>query len=332
MAQKSGFFKKLIIIVLVFIGIGAVLKAGSGMFGEQEKKLTAKNTILQLEMNGVILNGKRFLKNLKKYSDDSKVKAIVININSPGGSVGPSQEIYHHIKQVREELKKPIVCVTTGVMASGAYYSAVACDKIVVAPGALVGSIGVIMEFANLEKLYDWAKVSRYSITSGKFKDSGAEYRGMRADEKELFQNMINEVYAQFKGTVAKERKLKDEVVSEYADGRVFTGAFAVKTGFADQEGFLDDAIKLAAEMAKLDKKDYDVFEVPKKKMSIFDFGDKDSDDDLNSLAEYADLLKGKAAVAAGVTPGMNVEGAVKYLLRAKYLNQPLYLMPGYWE
>ncbi|WP_413558103.1 signal peptide peptidase SppA [Bdellovibrio sp. HCB209] len=331
MAQKNGFFKKLIIIILVFIGIGAVLKAGSGMFGEQEKKLSAKNTILQLEMNGVILNGKRFLKNLKKYSDDNRVKAIVININSPGGSVGPSQEIFHHIKKVREELKKPIVCVTTGVMASGAYYSAIACDKIVVAPGALVGSIGVIMEFANLEKLYDWAKVSRYSITSGKFKDSGAEYRAMRADEKELFQSMINEVYAQFRGAVAKERNLKDDVVSQYADGRVFTGSTAVKVGFADQEGFLDDAIKLAADLAKLGK-DYDVFEVPKKKMSIFDFGDKDAEDDLNSLAEYADILKGKAAVAAGINPGVNMEGAVKYLLRAQYLNQPLYLMPGYWE
>ncbi|WP_413575373.1 signal peptide peptidase SppA [Bdellovibrio sp. HCB290] len=331
MAQKNGFFKKLIIIILVFIGIGALLKAGSGMLGEQEKTLSAKNTILHLEMNGVILNGKRFLKNLKKYSEDNRVKAVVININSPGGSVGPSQEIYHEIKKVRDELKKPVVCVTTGVMASGAYYSAVACDKIVVAPGALVGSIGVIMEFANLEKLYDWAKVSRYSITSGKFKDSGAEYRPMREDEKNLFQNMINEVYAQFKGTVAKERKLKDDVVSEYADGRVFTGATAVKVGFADQEGFFDDAVSLAAELAKLGK-DYDVFEVPKKKMSIFDFGGREGEDDLNSLVEFADVLKGKAAIAAGITPGVNMESAVKYLLRSQYLNQPLYMMPGYWE
>ncbi len=125
------------------------------------------------------------------------------------------QEIYHEIKKVRDELKE--ACDLRDNRSdgeSGAYYSAVACDKIVVAPGALVGSIGVIMEFANIEKLYDWAKISRFSITSGKFKDSGAEYRAMREDEKALFQSMIDEVYAQFKTTVMKERNLKEDVVT----------------------------------------------------------------------------------------------------------------------
>ncbi len=323
--MKDGFLKKLFIIILVFFGMGLLLKVGGEFFGESEKKVSSRNSILHLDMNGVILNGKRFLSNLKKYKDNNHIKAIVININSPGGSVGPSQEIYHEIKKAREELKKPIICVTTGVMASGAYYSAIACDKIVVAPGALVGSIGVIMEFANLEKLYDWAKVSRYSITSGRFKDSGAEYRGMREDEKALFQNMINEVYAQFKGAVQKERHLKEDIVNEYADGRVFTGSTAVKLGFADQEGFFDDAVKLAAKEAKLGD-NYDVFEIPKKKMSIFDWGGKEVDDDINALVGYADQLKSKA------NSGVNVDVAVKYLLRAQYLNQPLYMMPGYWE
>lgn len=322
--MQGSFFKKLIIVFLVFVGLGALLKMSGDFFGSPEKHVTAKNTILHLEMNGVILNGKKFIKNLKKYRDDDKVKAILISINSPGGSVGPSQEIFSEIKRVREDLKKPVICVSTGVMASGAYYAAVGCDKIVVAPGALVGSIGVIMEFANLEKLYDWAKISRYSITSGKFKDSGAEYRPMRDDERVLFQSMIDEVYAQFKGTVAAERKLKDDVVSEYADGRVFTGSTAVKMGFADQEGFFEDAVKLAAETAKLGD-NYELFEVPKKKVSIFDLGGSDNEDDLNSLAEFADVLKGKSF-------GPDMEGAMKYILRAKYLNQPLLLMPGYWE
>lgn len=323
--MKGSFFKKLVVVVLVFVAIGFILKWSGGMFGESEKQLTSKNTILQLDMNGVIMNGKKFLKNLKKYKDDDRIKAIVININSPGGAVGPSQEIFHAIKMAREETKKPVICVSTGVMASGAYYSAVACDKIVVAPGALVGSIGVIMEFANLEKLYDWAKVSRYSITSGKFKDSGAEYRGMRDDEKALFQNMIDEVYAQFKTTVMTERKLKDDVVSEYADGRVFTGATAVKVGFADQVGFFDDAIKLAAKEANLGD-NYEVFEVPKKRMSIFDLGGGETEDDVNSLADYADLLKGQASASK------SVEAAVKYIMKTEYMNQPLYMMPGYWN
>ncbi|NUN06941.1 MAG: signal peptide peptidase SppA [Bdellovibrio sp.] len=323
--MKSGsFFKKLIIVMLVFFTIGFFLNLNGGMFGESEKKVTAKNTILHLEMNGVILNGKKFLKNLKKYRDEDKVKAVLISINSPGGSVGPSQEIFAEIKRVRDELKKPVVCVSTGVMASGAYYAAAACDKIVVAPGALIGSIGVIMEFANIEKLYDWAKISRYSITSGKFKDSGAEYRAMREDERALFQNMIDEVYAQFKGTVMTERKLKEDVVTEYADGRVFTGATAVKIGFADKEGFYDDAVKLTAELAGLGD-NYDVFEVPKKRMSIFDLGGDEAQDDVNAMAEYADVLKGKSF-------GPDIEGAMKFVLRTKFMGQPLMILPGTWE
>lgn len=322
--KNNGFLKKLIIVMVVFFAIGFILNLKGGFFGESEKKVTAKNTILHLEMNGVILNGKKFLKNLKKYKGDDKVKAILISINSPGGAVGPSQEIFAEIKKVREELKKPVVCVSTGVMASGAYYSAVGCDKIVVAPGALVGSIGVIMEFANIEKLYDWAKISRYSITSGKYKDSGAEYRAMREDERTLFQNMIDEVYGQFKSTVMKERNLKEDVVTEHADGRVFTGATAVKLGFADQEGFYDDAVKLAAEMAHLGD-NYDVFDVPKKRVSIFDLGESEREDDINSMADYADVLKGKSF-------GPDLEGAMKFVLRTKYLNQPLMLMPGTWE
>lgn len=322
--MKGSFLKRLFVILLIFIGIGALLKLGGNFFGEPEKKLTSKNTILHLEMNGIILNGKKFLKNLKKYRDDKKVKAVLISINSPGGAVGPSQEVYSEIKRIRDEIKKPVVCVSTGVMASGAYYSAVACDKIIVAPGALVGSIGVIMEFANIEKLYDWAKISRFSITSGKYKDSGAEYRSMRDDEKALFQSMIDEVYSQFRTTVMTERKLSEEVVAEYADGRVFTGATAVKMGFADKVGFFEDAVKVAAEMANLGE-DYELFEIPKKRMSIFDLGDSDREDDINGLSEYSDLLKNKAA-------GVDVESAIKFILRTKYLNQPLYLLPGSWE
>jgi protease-4 len=322
--MRGSFLKRLFIILLVFIGIGGLLKLGGSFFGEPDKKLTAKNTILHLEMNGIILNGKKFLKNLKKYRDDKKVKAVLISINSPGGAVGPSQEVYTEIKRIRDELKKPVVCVSTGVMASGAYYSAVACDKIIVAPGALIGSIGVIMEFANIEKLYDWAKISRFSITSGKYKDSGAEYRSMRDDERALFQSMIDEVYGQFKTTVMTERKLSDEVVTEYADGRVFTGATAVKMGFADKVGFFDDAVKVAAELGNLGE-DYELFEIPKKRMSIFDLGDSDQEDDINTLSEYSDLLKGK-------TSALDIESALKFILRTKYLNQPLYLLPGSWE
>lgn len=321
MARTSS-FKKFFIIVFVFIGIGAVLRMGSEWVGSDEKSVTAKNTILHLELKGVILNGKKFIKNLDKYASNDKVKAVVVEINSPGGAVGPSQEIFHAIKSVREQLKKPIICVTTGIMASGGYYAAAGCDKIVVAPGALVGSIGVIMEFANLEKLYDWAHISRFTITSGKFKDSGAEFRAMRDDERALFQSMIDEVYGQFKTTVMEARNLKEDVMLEYADGRVFTGTTAVKMGFADQEGYFKDAIKLAADIAQLGE-DYTVFEVPKRKMSIFDLGETDEEDSLNGLSEVAKALSSKQSA---------IEAVSKKVLRTELLNQPLYLMPGYWE
>ncbi len=319
--MKRSFFGRWMVIVLVIVGLISILRMGISWFGnEEDSKVTHKNTIVHMDLVGVIYNGKKFIKNLKKYEGDNNVKAVVININSPGGAVGPSQEVYTEIKRFREISKKPVVCVSTGIMASGAYYSAVACDRIIVAPGALVGSIGVIMEFANLEKLYDWAKISRYTITSGKFKDSGAEYRSMRDDERALFQNMIDEVYAQFKNTVMDSRKLKEEVMLKYADGRVFTGAKAVELGFADAVGTFEDGVAAAAEMAGLGK-NYELYEVPKKKRSIFDLGDSSEDDPINSLID-SKLNGGEMAV----------KKLLKVAVKAELLNQPLYLMPGFWS
>lgn len=276
----------------------------------------SKNQILNLEINGVIMNGKSFLKKLKKYKKDPAIKAIVIDINSPGGAVGPSQEIYYEIIRAKKETKKPIVCVSTGLMASGGYYSALACDKIIVAPGAMIGSIGVIMEFANLEKLYDWAKVQRYTITSGKFKDSGSEYRAMRDDERQLFQDMINEVYGQFKKTVMISRNLSDEEVSKYADGRVMTGSKAVELKFADAEGTFEDAVRMAAQMAKLGD-DYKVVKPLKSKENWYEMiFDNREEDELNS------------STPAGLFSTSHI---IKNIFKTELLNQPLFMMPGYW-
>jgi protease-4 len=321
--MKKSFLAKVVIVALVFLVLGFLLKRGGSYFSadEDDAKIdVAKNSILHMELSGVIMNGKRFIKNLNKYKKEKNIKAIVININSPGGSVGPSQEIFAEIKRTKEETKKPIICVSTGIMASGAYYSAVACDKIVVAPGALVGSIGVIMEFANLEKLYDWAKITRFTITSGRFKDSGNEFRTMRDDEKALFQSMIAEVYQQFRTTVKEARKLDDKIMDQYADGRVFTGTAAVKLGFADQEGMFEDAIKLAAAEAKLGN-DFEVIEIPKRKKSILDFGDTSEDDPVNSVAQIKGLFADQA-----------IGQSVEKVFRMKYLNQPMMIMPGFWN
>lgn len=315
-------FVKLLIVLLVIVGIISLIRMGFKDRGD-DKMVITKNGILQLELEGVIMNGKKFLKNLKKYREDKNVKAILVVIDSPGGSVGPSQEIYAELLRTRQEFKLPVICVSNGLVASGAYYSAAACDKLVVAKGALVGSIGVIMSFANLEKLYDWAKVTRYSITSGKFKDSGAEYRSMRADEKELFQSMINDVFSQFKADIVAARKMKPQVVDQFADGRVFTGAKAVELGFADQIGSYQDAVNLTAQIAKLGK-DYEVFEVPKKKRSIFDFGTEDHEDPLNSVNENTKIF-------GLFNQAPSAKDLIKEFVKSQSLNQPVLLMPGYW-
>ncbi|MGZ5280177.1 MAG: signal peptide peptidase SppA [Pseudobdellovibrionaceae bacterium] len=302
------------VLLFVFASLFVFLVGSSAisLFGGSDQKLhmLTKNSILHLKLEGVIIDGERFLKALKKYREENEIKAIVIEINSPGGVVGPSQEIFEEIKRTRTEFKKPVVAVSPGMMASGAYYSAVAADKIIVAPGALVGSIGVIMEFANLERLYDWAKISRYTITTGKYKDSGAEYRPMRDDERELFQDMINEVWEQFKDAVATGRNMKKEQVESYADGRVFTGASAVKLGFADEIGTVDRAFDLAAELAGMD--DFEIFEVPKHRPGLFDLIGG-IDDEATSASKVADQVLDR-------------------VFKAKLLNQPLFLMPGHWR
>ncbi|MFN3696993.1 MAG: signal peptide peptidase SppA [Pseudobdellovibrio sp.] len=321
----NGFWNKKTILLSVFIILAGLIIYNFYKRGHNEdSRSISKNEILHLEINGIIMNGKKFLHNLKKYSKEESVKAIVVEINSPGGAVGPSQEIYYELIRAKKETKKPIICVSTGLMASGGYYSALGCDQILVAPGAMIGSIGVIMEFANLEDLYSWAKIKRFTITSGKFKDSGSEYRAMRDDEKQLFQDMINEVYEQFRDTVAAARKLKVDIVSQYADGRVMTGSTAVKLGFADVEGTFEDAVRMAAQKAKLGD-DYHLFKPKKEKNTFFDLlMDNDDEDDLNSLEGLADLK-----LAMKKQP---IDMIIKHVFKTQYLNQPLFLMPGHWE
>ena len=316
--MKKNPWMMLGVLLFVFMSLFVFLVGSSAISllggSDQKLHLMSNNSILHLKLEGVIIDGERFLKALKKYRDEKEIKAIVVEINSPGGVVGPSQEIYEEIKRTRTEFHKPVVAVTSGMMASGAFYSAVAADKIIVAQGALVGSIGVIMEFANLEKLYDWAKVSRYSITTGKFKDSGAEYRSMREDERALFQEMINEVWEQFKDAVAEGRNMKKEQIEPYADGRVFTGAKAVKLGLADEVGTVDHAFDVAAELAKMG--DFEIFEVPKHRPGILEmFGG--NDDEASSVSKLADRV---------------TDQVMDRVFKANLMNQPLFLMPGYWR
>ncbi len=241
----SGVFF-VIFLVFVFLTMGSIVK---------DRSLLARGgaSVGVVKLKDAIMESSRTLKELKEFEEDSSVKALIVRIDSPGGAVGPSQEIHDAIKRIRKT--KPVVASFESVAASGGYYVAVAADRIVSNAGTLTGSIGVIMNMANLSELYKWAKVERYNIKSGKFKDVGNESRPMTEEERRLMQDLIDNVYNQFLTAVAEGRRLPVESVRPYADGRVLSGEQAFKAGLVDKLGGLDVAIDVVKELTKLDAK-----------------------------------------------------------------------------
>jgi protease IV len=208
------------------------------------------NQIASLTLEGVISDSRDFVDQLKDYGKRSAVKSVVIRINSPGGGVAASQEIYEAIKKFREETKKKVVVSMGSVAASGGYYAACGADKIFANPGTITGSIGVIAEWYNYGDLLRWAKMQDVVIKSGTFKDAGSGTRPLTDEEKVYFQSLINNMYNQFVATVASSRKMKDEDVRKLADGRVYTGQQAKADGLVDELGTYQDAIDAAARIA----------------------------------------------------------------------------------
>jgi protease IV len=203
-----------------------------------------------VDVAGVIYSSTSFVRDLKKHAENKRTKAIVLRINSPGGLVAPSQEMFDAIRHVDEKI--PVVASMATVAASGGYYIAVGARKIFANPGSMTGSIGVIMEFANTQKLYQWAKMDRFSITSGKFKDAGSPLKNMTPEDKELFQSMVLDIYGQFRNTVKTRRSLDDASMDKVADGRVLTGSQAFKAKLVDGLGGLEEAITEAKTLAGL--------------------------------------------------------------------------------
>jgi protease-4 len=190
------------------------------------------------------------LKQVRKFSQDDGMKAVVIRIDSPGGSVGPSQEIHDEVKRLAA--KKTVVCSLGNVAASGGYYVAVACPKIVAAPGTLTGSIGVISQFANVRGLAERFDVKLEVVKSGKLKDAGNPFRDMTPEERAYWQGLVDRTHRQFVAAVAAGRGLDVEKVGEIADGRVMSGEDAQKLGLVDALGNFYDAVELAKTGANL--------------------------------------------------------------------------------
>jgi protease-4 len=187
---------------------------------------------------------------IRKAAADKSVKALVLRINSPGGSAAGSQEIYQAIQEYRQNTKRPVVASMGDVAASGGYYVAAPADKIVAAPATMTGSIGVIIETMEYHELLGKIGVSGNTITSGTYKDMGSPFRVMTADERKIFKTMVDDVYEQFVEAVAEGRGMKKEEVKRLADGRVYTGRQAQKVGLVDELGTFRDSIRVAAREA----------------------------------------------------------------------------------
>ncbi len=196
---------------------------------------------------GTIMESKKVIKELNAFAEADHIKAIVVRIDSPGGAVGPSQEIYDAIKRIKA--KKKVVASMGSLAASGGYYVACATDKIYANPGTLTGSIGVIMELPNVTGLLKWAGVDMNTITAGKMKDSGSPFRDMKPEEREYFTAMLEDVHSQFIEAVAAGRKLTVEEVTPLADGRVFSGRQAKEVKLVDELGGLEVAVAEAGKV-----------------------------------------------------------------------------------
>ena len=298
------FLGTVFIVILIFFFAGCLMVANNLMKQlHLEQPKVAKSSILLLHLNGVIVNSHHFLSNLDRYADDSDIKGVLVRVNSPGGVVGASQEIYADLNRVRTQLHKPVVVSVSDMAASGAFYAAMGADKIVTNPGSLIGSIGVIMEFADLQKLYAWAKIKRYVIKTGPYKDSGAEYRDMRPDEKAVFQAMADDVLEQFKTAVSKSRHLTMAQVTTLADGRVFTGEKAIELHLADQIGTLYDAKRLIGKMTGLGDHPK-IFVPPPRNQYLLEW--------LNSRTRVP-----------------NLDDSIRDILHAQLWGQPLLILPG---
>ncbi|MGA7461622.1 MAG: signal peptide peptidase SppA [Candidatus Korobacteraceae bacterium] len=232
----GAFFLFLVaIFALVYFSVRSQQKDGFSGFGDK---------IGVVDLEGVILNPKDVVEQLRKFADDSSIKAIVLHVDSPGGGAAASEEIYREVLRIRDKKKKTIVASIGTVGASGAYYVSSATNKIFADDASIVGSIGVIAEWYNYEELLKWAKLQAITLKAGEFKDTGSPTRPMTPEERAYLQGLIDNMHTQFIHSVAVGRKMKDDQVRALANGKVWTGQEAVPLKLVDQIGDFRTAIE----------------------------------------------------------------------------------------
>lgn len=255
--------------ILIFSSILAIVIIGTSLLftlGSQNANFDFGEKVGIIEIKGVISDSKDIIAHLKQFREDDSIKAIVLRIDSPGGSVGPSQEIFREVRKTIGQ-KKVITSMGT-IAASGGYYVAAGTDGIVANPGTITGSIGVIMGFTNFEELIKKIGLVPIVIKSGKYKDTGSPVRQMTEDEEKILQNFVQRIHMQFVKAIAEGRKMDVQKVKSIADGRIFSGEEAKDLGLVDRLGNLDDAIEWAGRLGGIKGKISTVY-APEKKYSL---------------------------------------------------------------
>ena len=287
--KKSTAWFLAIVGVLLFLGVGAMLFFYVLFMSPSEEEDVSYGTggkVAVVELQGIIVSSEDVVRQLKKFGDDNSIKAILLRVDSPGGGVAASQEMYEEVKNVRA--KKPVIVSMGSVAASGGYYVSCGATRIVANRGTLTGSIGVISEFFRFDPLLDKVGVSVNTVKSGGLKDAGSPFRKMTDADRKYFQDMMDDVHRQFITVVEHERNLGRDVVVGLADGRAFTGEQALSLRLVDTLGTYSDAVDIAAKLAGMKGKPSIVKE-RKHKPTFFDvlFGQSRISDVLNLKDEF---------------------------------------------
>jgi protease IV len=239
--------------ILAFFSLGITLLFYTAVksVGESTKEIVTTGRgekIAVVELTGVIESSDEVVRQVKKYREDRSIKGILLRVNSPGGAVVPSQEMYEEVRKTRES-GKPVIVSMGSLAASGGYYVSCGGSRLVANRGTLTGSIGVIGQFYQFQEAMNKLGIGSKTIKSGKLKDAGSQTQAMSREAEAYFQSLMDEVHQQFMTVVERERKLGPDRILELADGRVFTGEQAVKLGLVDTLGTYEDAINIAAKL-----------------------------------------------------------------------------------
>jgi protease-4 len=234
--------------LLIFFSLFILIFIISLLFVFFQKNIPIGERVALIRVEGPIFDSKNTIDELKEHLKDPSIKAIIMRIDSPGGAVAPSQEIYEEVRKA--VTKKKIVVSMGSVAASGGYYIASPATRIVANPGTLTGSIGVIMEIPNFAGLMNKLGIKSEVVKSGRHKDIASVFRGIKKEDREILQDVLDNVHDQFISAVAEGRKMLREDVQKIADGRIFTGEQALKVGLIDEIGNLEDAVKVAGKLS----------------------------------------------------------------------------------